>query len=48
MGICCGNSGELTRAMAETMGRSPPASKYRNVKQFGTVVQQLLDAAKLL
>ena len=27
-GICCGNSGHYTRMMAETLGRSPPASKY--------------------
>lgn len=27
-GICCGNSGNFTRAMAETLGRTPPASKY--------------------
>ena len=28
LGICCGNTGQLTRAMAEAMGRSPPASRY--------------------
>jgi len=27
-GICCGNSGHFTRAMAESLGRSPPASRY--------------------
>jgi len=27
-GICCGNSGNFTRAMAESLGRAPPASKY--------------------
>ncbi len=30
IGICCGNTGNYTRAMAETMGKSPEASKYRN------------------
>ena len=29
IGICCGNTGNYTRAMAETMGRKPPASHYR-------------------
>ena len=28
LGICCGNSGQLTRSMAEAMGRTPPASRY--------------------
>ena len=27
IGICCGNTGNYTRAMAETMGRKPPASR---------------------
>ena len=27
-GICCGNSGHYTRAMAESLGRKPPASRY--------------------
>ena len=30
IGICCGNTGNYTRAMAEAMGRRPPASKYRD------------------
>ena len=36
LGICCGNSGELTRTMAETMGRKPPASRYLDPTKFGT------------
>ena len=35
IGICCGNSGELTRTMAEAMGRKPPASKYLDYTNFG-------------
>ena len=32
MGLCCGNNGNYTRAMAEALGRKPPASKYLNNK----------------
>ena len=35
LGICCGNSGELTRTMAEAMGKTPPASKYYDSSNFG-------------
>ncbi len=28
MGLCCGNTGNYTRAMAEALGRNPPASRY--------------------
>ena len=28
LGICCGNCGMLTRAMAEAMGKNPPAMAY--------------------
>lgn len=35
MGICCGNSGELTRAMAIAMGKNPSANKYYNPSNFG-------------
>ena len=28
MGLCCGNRAHYIRAMAETLGRSPLASKY--------------------
>ncbi len=27
-GVCCGNAPHLTRAMAEALGRTPPASRY--------------------
>ena len=30
IGICCGNTGNYTRAMAEAMGRKPLARKYRD------------------
>ena len=35
LGICCGNSGELTRAMAVAMGRSPNASHYHDSTSHG-------------
>lgn len=35
IGICCGNSGTYTRAMAEAMGRSPPACRYHNPTSTG-------------
>ncbi|XP_072036076.1 betaine--homocysteine S-methyltransferase 1-like [Amphiura filiformis] len=28
VGICCGNSAHLTRSLAESLGKSPPASRY--------------------
>ncbi len=28
MGLCCGNTGNYTRAMAEALGRKPVSSKY--------------------
>ncbi|XP_070567460.1 betaine--homocysteine S-methyltransferase 1-like [Ptychodera flava] len=28
VGLCCGNSADLTRTLAESLGRSPPASRY--------------------
>lgn len=28
MGVCCGNRAHYIRAMAEALGRTPPASKY--------------------
>ena len=37
IGICCGNSGELTRTMAEAMGRKPPASKYLDLSKTGSL-----------
>jgi betaine-homocysteine S-methyltransferase len=47
MGICCGNSGELTRAMAEAMGRSPPASKYIDTSKLG-LRQKMKDESKVV
>ena len=50
IGICCGNSGELTRTMAEAMGRTPPASKYYKESNFGlrpADFQQKLDEGKI-
>ena len=35
LGICCGNSGQLTRSMAEAMGRTPPASRYYDPSKKG-------------
>ena len=35
MGLCCGNSGNYTRAMAEAIGRRPPASRYQNLSSQG-------------
>ena len=28
LGLCCGNRAHFTRAMAEELGREPPASRY--------------------
>ena len=28
MGLCCGNRAHMTRKMAETLGRRPPASRF--------------------
>ncbi len=35
IGICCGNTGNYTRAMAEAMGRRPPASRYVDQSNYG-------------
>ena len=35
MGLCCGNTGNYTRAMAEALGRKPPASKYLDLESKG-------------
>ena len=35
MGLCCGNSGTLTRAMAETLGKTPPSSRYHDLSVPG-------------
>ncbi len=39
-GICCGNTGNYTRAMAETLGRQPEASKYRNKEVMSQADEQ--------
>lgn len=43
LGICCGNSGELTRTMAESMGKTPPASKYYDSSNFGKPTSTLTN-----
>ena len=43
IGICCGNSGSYTRAMAETLGRNPPASRYHDLTNVGTPPSRLKD-----
>ena len=35
VGLCCGNTGNYTRALAEALGRKPPASKYFNPESKG-------------
>ena len=40
IGICCGNTGNYTRAMAETLGRKPAASKYRNLEVMAKADEQ--------
>ena len=35
LGLCCGNTGNYTRAMAEALGRKPPASKYLDRDNMG-------------
>ena len=37
MGLCCGNTGNYTRAMAEALGRTPPASRYQDLTSQGIV-----------
>ncbi|XP_065920131.1 betaine--homocysteine S-methyltransferase 1-like isoform X2 [Dysidea avara] len=47
-GICCGNSGHYTRTMAETLGRSPPASKYAtDVTSSSSVGQEMKGRTKM-
>lgn len=33
IGLCCGNSANLTRELAEVYGKNPPASKYATSTQ---------------
>lgn len=49
LGICCGNSGNYTRAMAEAMGRRPPASRYVDTSNRGknpTFVKKELETLR--
>ena len=47
LGICCGNSGELTRTMAEAMGKKPPASRYFDPSNFGTVPEKCIEEGRM-
>jgi len=33
--VCCGNTGNYTRAMASAMGKTPPSSKYLDLANKG-------------
>ena len=39
MGICCGNMGSLTRAMATTMGKEPFLSAYHDMEKLSKVMK---------
>ena len=43
LGVCCGNSGMLTRAMAEAMGKNPPALAYTKYDSMGTNVYKYVQ-----
>ena len=47
LGICCGNSGDLTRAMAEAMGYTPPASQYHGRGNPGMSAEKLVKEGKM-
>lgn len=40
LGICCGNAGNYTRAMAEEMGKASPSSKYYDPNSKGIVPEK--------
>ena len=42
IGICCGNAGVYTRAMAETLGRKPAASRYHDPTKRGYSLEKLI------
>ena len=44
LGLCCGNTGNYTRAMAETLGRKPPSSKYLNLEAKGGMYRYMKKA----
>ena len=48
LGICCGNSGDLTRTMAETMGRRPPASRYHDPNSKGHPANKLIQQGQII
>ncbi len=39
MGICCGNMGSLTRAMATTMGREPFLNTYHDIEKLSKALE---------
>ena len=43
LGVCCGNSGMLTRAMAEAMGKKPPALAYTKHDAMGSNVYKYVE-----
>ena len=48
--LCCGNTGNYTRAMTTALGRNPPASRYLNPENKGLPpldVKETLKAKKL-
>lgn len=38
MGICCGNTGSMTRVMATTLGKKPIQNKYHDIETINQVV----------
>lgn len=44
MGLCCGNTGNYTRAMAEALGRKPYSSKYLCPEARGEMKKYLKKA----
>ena len=43
LGICCGNTGNYTRAMAEEMGKTSPSSRYYDAESKGIVPDKRID-----
>lgn len=43
LGICCGNTGSYTRAMAEAMGKTPPSSRYYDPESQGILPTKRLE-----
>ena len=40
MGICCGNTGSMTRVMATTLGKKPFQSKYHDLETINRIITQ--------